>query len=93
MMGLDSHVGDLGTRMRLLDFSTTHCPAEEIVSTLQSKKLLRLQVCTQTTGIHIHLAHSTSVVFDVLVMRLILMPGANNAFFFVGPAVQMWWSG
>lgn len=44
MMGLDLHVGDLETRRKLLDFSLTHCPAEEIVSTLQSKKLLQLQV-------------------------------------------------
>ena len=45
MMGLNAHVGDQEMRGKLLDFSITHCPVEEIVSTLQSKQLLLLQVC------------------------------------------------
>ena len=40
IMGLNPQQGDIETRKKLLDFSITHCPPEEVVSLLQSNKLL-----------------------------------------------------
>ncbi len=51
MMGLDEHVGDFCTRLKLLDFTITHCPAEEIGSLLQSRQMLQIQVHTQLANI------------------------------------------
>lgn len=44
LMGLDEHVGDHQTRLKLLSFSITHCPPEEIAVLLKSRQALQFQV-------------------------------------------------
>lgn len=55
-MAVNVAVGDHKTRMKLLDFSITHCPTEEVLPLLESKQVLQLEVriCTLAATISLH---------------------------------------